>query len=78
MGYPTFILSGVPVEFVGADGAEGCEHAVEDAEVDVVAEVGPDEDEEGEVGDCDGGGDVVEGFGCLLPLASDRSHSRYT
>lgn len=61
-----FILLPVPVELVGAEGAELGEGCVENDEVDVVAEVGPDEDEEAEVGDCDGGGEVVEGFGGLL------------
>ena len=62
---PALVLLGLPVEFEGADGAEGGEDGPEDDKVDVVAEVGPHEDEEGKVWDYDGGGDVVEGFGCL-------------
>ena len=65
MADPAFILLGVPVEFEGADGAEGGEGGVEDDEVDVVAEVDPDADEEGEKGEYEGGVEVVQGFGCL-------------
>jgi hypothetical protein len=54
-----------PVEFEGAEGLELREDCVEDDEVDVVAEVGPDADEEAEVGDRDGGVEVIEGFGGL-------------
>ena len=65
MAQAGFILLAGPVEFERAEGLELCEGRVEDDEVDIVAEVGPDGDEEAEVGDCDGGGDVVEGFGGL-------------
>ena len=62
---PAFILLGLPIELEGADGAESGEDGVEDYEVHVVAEVDPDADEEGEVGEDDGGVYVIEGFGCL-------------
>ena len=65
---PALVLLGVPIEDEVADSAEGArrqEDFGQDDEVDVVPEVGPDEDEEGEVVDCDGGLDVVEGFGGL-------------
>lgn len=58
-------MLGLPVELVGADGAEGGEGCPEDVKVQVVAEVEPDADEETEVGTCDGGVEVVEDFGCL-------------
>ena len=65
MAERAFILLGVPVEFEGANSAEGGEGGVEDDEVDVVAEVDPDADEEGEEGEDEGGVKVVQGFGCL-------------
>ena len=68
MADPAFVLLGVPVEGEGADGGEGAEgvdDGVQDEDVEVVAQVDPDADKEGEVGDRDGGGDVVEGFGGL-------------
>jgi hypothetical protein len=57
-----------PVEDVGADGGEfaAWEERVEDLEVEEVAEVGPDADEGDEVGDCEGGVEVVEDFGGLV------------
>ena len=58
-------MLGFPVEFEGANSAEGGEGGIEDDEVDVVAEVDPDADEEGEEGEYEGGVEVVEGFGCL-------------
>ena len=58
-------MLGIPVELVGADGAEGGEDGVEDYEVNVVPEIHPDADEEGEVGKDEGGVEVVEGFGSL-------------
>ncbi len=45
-----FVVSGFPVEEEGANGAKFGEDGVQDAEVEVVAGVDPDEDEEGEVG----------------------------
>ena len=56
---------GFPIKLEGADGAEGGENGVNDAEVDVVAEVDPDANEHGKIGDDNGGGEVIEGFGCL-------------
>ena len=56
---PAFVLLGVPIEVEGADGAEGGEGGVEDDEVDVVAEVDPDADEESEEGEDEGGVEVV-------------------
>lgn len=55
-------------EFVGGAGeardAVGG-HGVDDAEVDEVAEVGPDADEHDEVGGCEDAVEVVEDFGGL-------------
>jgi len=48
---PTFVLFGIPVELEGADGGEGGEYGVQDDDVDVVPEVDPDADKEGEVGE---------------------------
>ena len=58
-------MLGIPVELVGADGAEGGEDGVEDYEVDIVPEIHPEADEEGEVGRNEEGVEVVEGFGSL-------------
>lgn len=57
-----------PVQGEGSHGAEGTGGEAdggEDDEVDVVAQVDPDEDEEAEIWHCDGGVDVVESFGGL-------------
>jgi len=64
---PAFVLLRFPVEDVGADGGEFAvgEQGVEDLEVEKVAEVGPDADEGDEVGDGEGGVEVVEDFGGL-------------
>lgn len=73
---PALVLLGIPVEgeaahgreFVGgerdAGDADGRE-AVEDAQVDEVAQVAPEEEEEDEEGDCYGAVEVVEAFGGL-------------
>ena len=50
---------GIPIEFERPDASEGGEGGVEDDEVDVVAEVDPDTDEEGEPGEDEGGVEVV-------------------
>ena len=50
----TLVLLGFPVEVEGTNGGEGGEDGEKDDEVDVVAEVDPDTDEEGEVGDREG------------------------
>lgn len=60
-----FVLLAGPVEFERAEGLKLREGCVEDDEINVVAEVGPDADEETKVGDGDGGVEVVEGFGGL-------------
>lgn len=62
---PAFVLLGVPVQVKGADGGVGGGDAVEDDDVDVVAEVDPDGDEEAEVWGDDVGVEVGESFGCL-------------
>lgn len=70
---PAFVLLRVPVEGEGAhvgEGAPGEDDGADDEEVEVVAEVDPDADEEGEVRDGDGGGEVVECFGCLCAASS--------
>lgn len=65
MGYFEFVFFGFPIEDKGADGAEFGKCSVEDGEVEVVAGVDPDGDEEGEVGAYDWVVEVVEGFGGL-------------
>ena len=67
---PAFVLLRHPVQLVGADGLEFGEGRVDDEEVEVVAVVGPDEDEGAEVGDYDWGGDVVEQFGGLRVVSA--------
>ena len=62
---PALVVLALPVDAVGADGAEAGEVGVQDPPVDVVAEVDPDEGEEGEVGADDGRVEVVEAFGGL-------------
>lgn len=55
-------------EFVRLAGEEGDAvggHGVEDAQVDEVAQVGPDADEHDEVRGCEDGVEVVEDFGGL-------------
>ena len=42
-------MLGFPIEFVRTDGAEGGQSGPEDVEVEVVAEVEPDGDEEAKV-----------------------------
>ena len=62
---PALVLLGLPVELPGPDGLEFGEHGPEDLEGDVVAQVGPDDHEDEEVGFDEGGVDVVEAFGGL-------------
>lgn len=62
---PALVLLGVPVEIEGTDCFEGIEGGVKDDKVDVVTEVDPDAHEEGEVGEDERRGDVIEGFGGL-------------
>ena len=68
---PALVLLRVPVELEWADGAEGGEDSVEDEDVDVVPKIDPDGHEDGEVGEDDGGREVIEGFGCLLESKLD-------
>ncbi len=68
---PALVLARLPVDLEGADGLELGQDGVEDAQVDVVAEVGPDEDEEAEVGPAVDGVEVVEGFGGLREWGDD-------
>ncbi len=56
----------LPVQLEGAYGPEGGEDGVENIEVDVVAKIDPDTNEEGEPGHDDGMMRVVERFGGLF------------
>lgn len=56
------VLLGGPIQFIGADGFEFVELGVEDAQVQVVAQVDPGDNEEAEVGPDKGMIEVVEGF----------------
>lgn len=60
------VLLRLPVQLKGAYGPEGGEDGVEDIEVDVVAKIDPDANEEGKPGHDDGMVRVVEGFGRLF------------
>lgn len=62
---PALVLLGLPVELERAHGAELGQGRVEDGQVDVVAQVDPDEDEDTKVGADDGRVKVVEGLGGL-------------
>lgn len=76
--YPAFILLRFPIKGEVADGAEGArgqEDGGEEAEVDIVPQIDPDEDEGGEVRHCDGRVDVVEGLACLW---SRYAHYQYS
>lgn len=59
---PAFILLSIPVELKRADGGEGSGDAVEDDDVDVMAEIDPHGDEGGEIGGYDAKIQVREGF----------------
>lgn len=65
VGDPALVLLRLPVELVGPNGAEFGEDGVEDAQVDVVAEVDPDEDVCDVDGDDERAVDVMERFGEL-------------
>lgn len=56
----------LPIQLKGAYGPEGGEDGVENIEVDVVAKIDPDADEEREPGHDDGMMRVVESFGRLI------------
>lgn len=58
-------MFGTPIKDEGPDGGELGQGGVQDAEVEVMSAVDPDESEEGEVGDCDAGFDVRADFGGL-------------
>lgn len=60
------ILLGLPDNAVWSDGLELIPFGEQDAEVEVVAHVDPDDDEEAEVGTDEGVVDVVECFGSLV------------
>lgn len=64
--YPAFELAAGPVQLVGPDRAEFGEDGVDDFEVQVVAQVDPDENEKGKVGCLHHAVNVVQGFGGLL------------
>lgn len=66
---PAFVLLGVPIELEGANGSEGGEGRVEDNKVDIVAQVDPGADENGEVWEDQRGVEIIEGFGRLWTLA---------
>ncbi len=58
------LLAG-PVKLVGPDRLVLVKEAVDDAQVEVVAQVGPYADEQGEVGALHRAIDVIKAFGCL-------------
>lgn len=58
----------LPVELERADVAELSEGRPKDAEINIVPQIDPDHNEEGEVGSHDYGIEVVEGFGGLLQI----------
>lgn len=62
---PAFVLLRLPVELERSHILEIGEHGGEDDQIDVMPQVRPDDHEDGEEWDDDGGGDVVEGFGRL-------------
>lgn len=66
MTEPAFVLLRLPIQFEGAYGPKGSEDSVENIEIDVVAKIDPDANEQGEPGHDDGMMGVVEGFGRLL------------
>lgn len=43
------VLLGLPVELEGTNGGEFCERGVQNGNINVVAEIDPDQDEEAEV-----------------------------
>ena len=66
MADPTLVLLSLPIEFEGPDGTEFGRCCVKNREVDVVAQVDPDEDEEEEVRANDDGIQVIQGFRGLV------------
>jgi len=71
LGEAAFVLFLFPVQREGADGAEFGQVGIEDAEVEIVSGVYPDEDEEGEIRADDPVVEVVEGLG-RLPVGHVR------
>ena len=65
LGNPALVLLGGPVELEGPARGEVGEDGDQDAQVDVVAQVDPDADEEDKVGDRDGRAEIVEDLGGL-------------
>lgn len=65
MRQSALVLLGLPDDAVGADGLEFVPFGEKDAEVEVVAHVDPDDDEEAEVGADEGMVDVVQGLRSL-------------
>lgn len=64
-GQRALVLARLPVDLVGADRLELGEEGEEDAQVEVVAQVDPDDHEGEVVGAGEGVVEVVEGFGGL-------------
>lgn len=65
---PALVLLRVPIQGEGADvreGAPGDNDGADDDKVEVMAEIDPDADKEGEVRYGDGRGYVIERFRCL-------------
>ena len=62
---PAFILLRLPVELIRPNGLEFVEFGIDDAQIEIVTLVDPDEDEEGEVRSDKGVVEIVEGFGGL-------------
>lgn len=69
VGNPALVLLRLPVELVRPNRLELVESGPEDAEVEIVAQVEPDEDEECEIRSHQGVIQVVEDFGCLVFLS---------
>lgn len=76
VGDPALVLLRLPVELVGPDSAELGEDGVEDAQVDVVAEVDPDKDVCDVDGDDERAVNVVERLGELLDQTSVSEEHR--
>lgn len=62
---PTFILLGLPIQFIGADGAKLCEDGPENFQVDDMAHVDPNGHKERNVWSDEHRVQVIEQFGCL-------------
>ena len=62
---PAFVLLSLPVQLKGANIFEVVQSGDKKSNVEIVTHVGPDEHEEGEIRDNQGGVEVIQGFGCL-------------